>query len=145
MKFELALCCCISSMLLAAPNTAAQDSNSISPSFDCARAIHEDEMAICSSRKLADLHVLISIGFTYLQHQVGVGKAKRIGAPCSSGGKRASQTCSASMSVSSNLSLTTIPENCPPGDERGKEYQTTNRRTGGSWNLPDSQHSCGGA
>jgi uncharacterized protein len=38
-------------------------------------------MAICSSRKLADLDVLISIGFTYLQHQVGVGKAKRIGAP----------------------------------------------------------------
>jgi hypothetical protein len=32
-----------------------------------------------------------------------------------------------------------------PGDERGKIYLTTNLRTGMSWELPDSQHSCGGA
>ena len=41
--------------------------------------------------------------------------------------------------------LTSIPENCPPGDERGREYATTNLRTRGSWTLPDAEHSCGGA
>jgi hypothetical protein len=32
-----------------------------------------------------------------------------------------------------------------PGDERGRVYLTTNLRTGKSWELPDSEHSCGGA
>jgi len=44
-----------------------------------------------------------------------------------------------------NLCLISIPENCPAGDERGKIYKATNLRTGGSWELPDSEHSCGGA
>jgi hypothetical protein len=38
-----------------------------------------------------------------------------------------------------------IPEDCPPGDDRGKVYSATNLRTGDSWEAPDSQHSCGGA
>jgi hypothetical protein len=37
------------------------------------------------------------------------------------------------------------PLNCPPGDNRGKVYYTTNLRTKKSWKLPDSEHSCGGA
>ena len=41
--------------------------------------------------------------------------------------------------------LVAIPEDCPPGDDRGREYRTTNRRTGQSWTLPDAQHMCGGA
>lgn len=41
--------------------------------------------------------------------------------------------------------LTSIPRACPPGDDRGRTYRTTNLRTGQSWTLPDSQHSCGGA
>lgn len=43
--------------------------------------------------------------------------------------------------------LTFIPDcsRARPGDERGRVYQTTNLRTGESWTLPDSQHSCGGA
>jgi hypothetical protein len=43
------------------------------------------------------------------------------------------------------LCLVRIPEDCPPGDDRGKVYSATNLRTGDSWEAPDSQHSCGGA
>lgn len=41
--------------------------------------------------------------------------------------------------------LVSIPANCPPGDNRGKIYSAVNARTGGRWQLPDSEHSCGGA
>ena len=37
------------------------------------------------------------------------------------------------------------PDHCPPGDDRGKLYTTTNLRTEESWTLPDSEHGCGGA
>lgn len=37
------------------------------------------------------------------------------------------------------------PDECPPGDERGRIYTMTNLRTLQSWTLPDSQHGCGGA
>jgi len=43
------------------------------------------------------------------------------------------------------LCLVSIPEDCPPGDDRGKVYNATNLRTGESWEAPDSQHMCGGA
>jgi uncharacterized protein len=43
------------------------------------------------------------------------------------------------------MCLVSIPEDCPPGDDRGRIYTTTNQRTSESWTLPDSQHSCGGA
>ena len=43
------------------------------------------------------------------------------------------------------ICLVFIPEGCPPGDNRGKIYTTTNLRTLDSWTLPDSEHSCGGA
>ena len=43
------------------------------------------------------------------------------------------------------LCLVSIPEDCPPGDDRGKVHSATNFRTGDSWEAPDSQHSCGGA
>ena len=43
------------------------------------------------------------------------------------------------------LCLVSVPENCPPDDDRGKVYRATNLRTGESWQAPDSQHSCGGA
>lgn len=38
-----------------------------------------------------------------------------------------------------------LPSDCPAGDFRGVVYQTQNRRTGQKWELPDSQHDCGGA
>lgn len=41
--------------------------------------------------------------------------------------------------------LVSIPRGCPPGDNRGRLYTTTNLRTEESWTLPDSQHRCGGA
>jgi hypothetical protein len=41
--------------------------------------------------------------------------------------------------------LMKIPTNCPPGDDRGRIYTTTNLRTMESWTLPDSEHGCGGA
>jgi hypothetical protein len=43
------------------------------------------------------------------------------------------------------MCLTDIPKDCPPGDERGRSYRTTNLRTGESWEMADSQHMCGGA
>lgn len=41
--------------------------------------------------------------------------------------------------------LVELPKDCPPGDDRGKIYKTTNLRTGKHWEMPDSQHMCGGA
>jgi hypothetical protein len=41
--------------------------------------------------------------------------------------------------------LVSIPRGCPPGDDRGRIYRTTNRRTHQSWRMSDSQHGCGGA
>jgi hypothetical protein len=43
------------------------------------------------------------------------------------------------------ICLVSIPEGCPPGDERGRVYSTTNLRSGEAWELPDSSHLCGGA
>ena len=43
------------------------------------------------------------------------------------------------------MCLVSLPRNCPKGDERGRIYTTTNKRTGEAWSLPDSQHLCGGA
>jgi hypothetical protein len=43
------------------------------------------------------------------------------------------------------MCLASIPKGCPPGDNRGREYRTTNLRTHKTWRLPDSEHSCGGA
>jgi len=43
------------------------------------------------------------------------------------------------------LCLTSIPTDCPPGDDRGKEYSAVNLRTKQGWVLGDSQHMCGGA
>ena len=43
------------------------------------------------------------------------------------------------------MCLVSIPRDCPPGDDRGRVYTTTNLRTEESWSMPDAQHSCGGA
>lgn len=43
------------------------------------------------------------------------------------------------------LCLVSVPENCPPGDNRGRVYDATNLRTNETWTAPDSQHMCGGA
>lgn len=44
-----------------------------------------------------------------------------------------------------HLCLVFVPDECPPGDERGKVYAATDRRTGQTWSLPDAEHMCGGA
>ena len=41
--------------------------------------------------------------------------------------------------------LVSIPRDCPADDDAGREYETTNLRTGDSWKLLDSPHMCGGA
>jgi len=41
------------------------------------------------------------------------------------------------------LCLKSIPKDCPIGDDRGREYITTNLRTHAKWTLSDSRHSCG--
>lgn len=43
------------------------------------------------------------------------------------------------------ICLVSIPTDCPPGDNRGRTYKTTNLRTHRSWTLPNSEHMCGGA
>ena len=43
------------------------------------------------------------------------------------------------------LCLTEIPDDCPPGDNRGKTYKATDLRTHKSWTAMDSEHMCGGA
>ncbi len=43
------------------------------------------------------------------------------------------------------LCLVAIPEDCPPGDDRGKVYAAVNGRTKERWELPDAEHMCGGA
>lgn len=43
------------------------------------------------------------------------------------------------------MCLVSIPKGCPPGDNRGLTYKTTNLRTHGTWTLPDAEHMCGGA
>lgn len=43
------------------------------------------------------------------------------------------------------MCLAEIPQGCPPGDDRGRIYVTTNLRTGARWEMPDSSHMCGGA
>ncbi|XGV95805.1 MAG: hypothetical protein ACAF41_24070 [Leptolyngbya sp. BL-A-14] len=43
------------------------------------------------------------------------------------------------------LCLLSIPQNCPPGDDRGRFYRLFNYRTRQTVELPDSQHFCGGA
>ncbi len=43
------------------------------------------------------------------------------------------------------MCLMSVPKGCPPGDNRGRIYTTTNLRNMESWTLPDSEHSCGGA
>lgn len=43
------------------------------------------------------------------------------------------------------MCLRSIPQNCPPGDNRGRVYEVLNYRTGKRFTLPDSAHMCGGA
>jgi hypothetical protein len=43
------------------------------------------------------------------------------------------------------LCLVSVPQNCPPGDDRGRVYRATNLRTEESWVAADSSHMCGGA
>lgn len=211
---------------------ASASMDSIAPSFDCTRAKADDEQAICSSRKLAELDVIIAKGYADLVRRIGKKEAAFVGGPllkrrqaCKSDtgciyrrgaefvrvlaargarvslpdwidaaaglqnqalpaavGKCAKTTIddigarlmgdyafSSGTSVAFanggyqvsyqsepailgsrlgdpvTICLKRLPQDCPPGDERGKEYETTNARTGKSWTLPDSAHSCGGA
>lgn len=41
--------------------------------------------------------------------------------------------------------LTALPKHCPPGDDRGRSFTSTNLRTGESWSEGDTEHRCGGA
>ena len=41
--------------------------------------------------------------------------------------------------------LIEVPQDCPPGDDRGYVWGVDNLRTHEHWDLPDSQHGCGGA
>lgn len=43
------------------------------------------------------------------------------------------------------MCLISIPQICPPNDDRGRSYTVTNMRTQQTWTLGDSQHMCGGA
>lgn len=43
------------------------------------------------------------------------------------------------------LCLTEIPDECPPGDDRGKVYKAWDLRTKKNWEAMNSEHDCGGA
>lgn len=43
------------------------------------------------------------------------------------------------------LCLVSLPQNCPPGDDRGKVYAGGDLRTLKAWSLGDAEHYCGGA
>jgi len=43
------------------------------------------------------------------------------------------------------MCLISVPQLCPPGDDRGRAYLVTNMRTRQTWTLGDSEHMCGGA
>jgi hypothetical protein len=43
------------------------------------------------------------------------------------------------------LCLVSLPGNCPPGDDRGKNYSVTSKKNQKSFNGIDSWHLCGGA
>lgn len=43
------------------------------------------------------------------------------------------------------LCLTEVPDECPPGDDRGKVFKATDLKTGKSWEAMNSEHDCGGA
>jgi uncharacterized protein len=43
------------------------------------------------------------------------------------------------------MCLASIPRDCPAGDVRGRVYYVLDTRTNETWEMPDSQHSCGGA
>ena len=43
------------------------------------------------------------------------------------------------------ICLTSLPKHCPAGDDRGKNFTSTNLRTHQSWSEGDSEHRCGGA
>jgi uncharacterized protein len=43
------------------------------------------------------------------------------------------------------LCLAALPEDCPPGDDRGKRYSVTNYKNRLSFDGVDAWHSCGGA
>lgn len=43
------------------------------------------------------------------------------------------------------MCLIFVPKDCPPGDDRGRVYETTNLRTNEVWKMPDDPHMCGGA
>jgi hypothetical protein len=43
------------------------------------------------------------------------------------------------------LCLTSLPDDCPPGDDRGKTYHATDLITHKSWDAADAEHACGGA
>ena len=41
--------------------------------------------------------------------------------------------------------LIEVPQDCPPGDDRGYIWGVDNLRTHEHWDLPDAEHGCGGA
>lgn len=43
------------------------------------------------------------------------------------------------------MCLVSIPRDCPVNDVRGRIYYTLDLRSNDTWQLPDSQHICGGA
>jgi len=43
------------------------------------------------------------------------------------------------------LCLKSIPSDCPKDDDRGYDWNWRDLRTKGHWDLPDSEHMCGGA
>jgi hypothetical protein len=99
----------------------------------------------CTSTAIKDVTTRLQDGVTK-QPMPGSGSAVDF----ANGGYQVSYDTIAAITQSRagdpvTMCLVALPKNCPPGDNRGITYKTTNLRTHGTWTLPDSEHGCGGA
>ena len=99
----------------------------------------------CASTTVKEVTTRLQDGITH-KPTPGSGSAVEF----ANGGYQVSYDTIAAISQSRagdpvTMCLISLPQDCPPGDTRGITYKTTNLRTHGSWTLPDSEHSCGGA
>jgi hypothetical protein len=99
----------------------------------------------CANTRIKQITTRLEDGFTHVPLP-GSGSAVSF----TNGGYQVSYDTIAAIERSRvgdpvRMCLIQVPSDCPPGDDRGREYRTTNLRTHRSWTLRDAEHMCGGA
>ena len=100
----------------------------------------------CVSTQVAEVHPRLGDGGPAKDEDYDTGTAVEF----ANGGHQVSYSREAALLGSRRgdqviMCLISIPQLCPPGDDRGRSYTVTNIRTQQTWTLGDSQHMCGGA